>query len=86
MAMADRDRIFDYIAKDNPAAALALDEAFEAQADNAARSPKLSKPGRVPGTRELVVRPNYILISQVNEESSTLCVLRVLHAAQQWPS
>jgi plasmid stabilization system protein ParE len=33
-----------------------------------------------------VVRPNYILISQVNEESSTLCVLRVLHAAQQWPS
>ena len=86
MAMADRDRIFDYIAKDNPAAALALDEAFEAQADNAARSPKLYKPGRVPGTRELVVRPNYILISQVNEERSTLCVLRVLHAAQQWPS
>mgnify|MGYP001296102810 FL=1 len=30
MAMADRDRIFDYIAKDNPAAALVLDEAFEA--------------------------------------------------------
>mgnify|MGYP001012712137 CR=1 FL=1 len=66
MAMADRDRIFDYIAKDNPAAALALDEAFEAQADNAARSPKLYKPGRVPGTREIVVRPNYILIHQVS--------------------
>lgn len=86
MAMADRDRIFDYIAKDNPAAALALDEAFEAQADNAAGIPKLYKPGRVPGTREIVVRPNYILIYQVNEESGTLCVLRVLHAAQQWPS
>jgi len=86
MAMADRDRIFDHIAKDNPAAALALDEAVEAQADNAALSPKLYKPGRVPGTREIVVRPNYIMIYQVDDESGTLCVLRVLHAAQQWPS
>ena len=84
--MADRDRIFDHIAKDNPAAALALDEAFETQADNAALSPKLYKPGRVPGTREIVVRPNYIMIYQVDDESGTLCVLRVLHAAQQWPS
>ncbi len=85
MAIADRERIFDYIAQDNPLAALQLDEEFAAKAQAAARQPTLYKPGRVPGTREIVVRPNYILVYQVQQGGAVLVVLRVLHAAQQWP-
>ena len=85
MAEADRENIFDYIAQDNPRAALELDEAFKARVETAAQNPKLYKAGRVRGTREIVVRPNYVMIYRIEDESSTLVVLRILHAAQQWP-
>ncbi|MGV3346231.1 type II toxin-antitoxin system RelE/ParE family toxin [Enterobacteriaceae bacterium LUAb1] len=51
----------------------------------AARNPKLYKAGRVRGTREIVVRPNYVIICRMEDENNTVTVLRVLHAAQQWP-
>lgn len=85
MAEADRENIFDYIAQDNPLAALALDEEFKAKAESAARNPKLYRVGRVVGTREIVVRPNYVMVYHTEDDNSTLVVLRVLHSAQQWP-
>ncbi|ELQ6863213.1 hypothetical protein QRG94_004332 [Salmonella enterica] len=42
------------------------------------------KPGRVKGTREVVVRPHDIQVYQTTEEG-VLTVLGVLHAARQWP-
>ena len=45
--------------------------------------PKRCRPGRVKGTRELVVRPNYIVVYA--ETPASVMVLRVLHAAQMWP-
>lgn len=83
MALADRDTIMGYIAQDNPTAAIDLDLEFEAKAENARLRPKLYKAGRVKGTREIVVRPNYVMIYKVTGE--IVEVLRVLHAAQQWP-
>lgn len=85
MAEADREHIFDYIAEDNPRAALELDEEFQAKARMAAQNPRLYKPGRVRGTHEIVVRPNYIMVYRTEDGGGTLTVLRVLHAAQQWP-
>jgi plasmid stabilization system protein ParE len=38
----------------------------------------------VPDTREAVVHPNYIMVYRI--ESETITILRVLHAAQRWPS
>ena len=83
MALADRDAIMDHIAEDNLRAALELDEEFEAHADRACRAPTLYKPGRMKGTREIVVRPNYVMVYQV--ETGAVVILRVLHAAEQWP-
>jgi len=61
-AIDDREAIFDYIEKDNPIAALALDALFEDRARNLVAYPQLGRPGRIAGTRELVVHPNYIFV------------------------
>jgi addiction module RelE/StbE family toxin len=83
MALADRDAIMVYIAQDNPAAAIDLDLEFEAKAENARLRPKLHKAGRVKGTREIVVRPNDVMVYRITGDLVEM--LRVLHAAQQWP-
>lgn len=82
--MADREAIYDYIESDNPAAALGLDELLADQALLLVSYPGLGRPGRVAGTRELVVHPNYILV--YDHVDDQLRVLRVLHAAMKWPS
>ena len=86
-ALCDREAIRDFIAQDNPLAALELDEQFEAQAELARRNPRLYKPGRRRGTRELVVRPNYVMVYLITKAAPGCVVeiLRVLHAAQRWP-
>ena len=83
MALEDRDTIMAHIAKDNPIAANDLDLEFEAKADNARLRPMLYKPGRVKNTHEIVVRKNYVMVYRVT--GAVVEVLRVLHAAQQWP-
>ncbi len=83
MALADRDAIMEHIAQDNPTAAIELDLDFEAKAENARKRPGLYKPGRMKGTREIVVRPTYVMVYRAIEDGVE--VLRVLHAAQKWP-
>lgn len=75
--------IADYISDDNPDAALALMEEIQSKVAQLPAHPKRCRPGRVEGTRELVVRPNYIVI--YTETAATVTVLRMLHAAQMWP-
>jgi len=82
-ATQDRDEIYDYIEADNPSAALALDELFSEKAGRLIDHPGLGRPGRVAGTRELVAHHNYILVYDVVGE--LVRVLRVMHAARQWP-
>jgi toxin ParE1/3/4 len=44
-AMTDREAIMAYIARDNPAAAMALDDEFEARAERARLHPTIYKQG-----------------------------------------
>ena len=83
LSLADRDAIMEYIARDNPTAAVDLDLQFEAKAENARQRPTLYRPGRMKGTREIVVRPNYVMVYRVTGDLVEM--LRVLRAAQQWP-
>lgn len=83
LAVADLMAIVDYISDDNPEAALALMEEIQGKVAQLPMYPKRSRAGRVQGTRELVVRPNYIVIYA--ETPSVVTILRVLHAAQMWP-
>ena len=82
-AVADLMAIVDYVSDDNPDAALALIEDIQGKVAQLPDHPKRGRPGRVDGTRELVVRPNYIVIYA--EKQAVVTVLRVLHAAQMWP-
>lgn len=47
--------------------------------------PNLGRPGRLENTRELVVHPNYIVFYRVREAARLIQILRVKHAARQWP-
>jgi addiction module RelE/StbE family toxin len=82
-ARQDRRTIREYIAKENPAAALTLDELFTHKAGNLTHHPAMARPGRMHGTRELVVHPNHILVYDVAGDQ--IRILRVLHARRQWP-
>lgn len=82
-AAADLMAIIDYISDDNPEAALALMDEIEHKVAQLPAHPKRCRAGRVQGTRELVVRPNYIVVYR--EDAKAVTVLRVLHAAQMWP-
>lgn len=82
-AIADLLAIVDYISDDNPDAAQALKDEIEGKAAGLPENPKLYRMGRVPGTREMVVRPNYVVV--YTETPELVSILRVLHAAQQWP-
>ena len=85
-AIQDRNDIYEYIEADNPAAALALDELFAEKAGRLVDHPGLGKLGRAAGTRELVVHQNDILVyDTAGDLVRVLRVLRVLHAARQWP-
>ncbi|MFU1608427.1 type II toxin-antitoxin system RelE/ParE family toxin [Sulfitobacter pontiacus] len=82
-AIADLLAIVDYISDDNPDAAQALKDEIEAKTSRLPDNPQLYRVGRVDDTREMVVRPNYIVIYE--ESAIAVTILRVLHAAQQWP-
>jgi len=83
MAIADLLAIIDYISDDNPDAAQVLKDEIEHKTSLLPEHPQMHRAGRVDGTREMVVRPNYIVVYAESPEMVT--ILRVLHAAQQWP-
>lgn len=82
-AQEDRAGIWDHIAGDNPRAAAGMDALFSAAAARLAGHPKLGRPGKIPGTRELIPHENYRLVYEI--EGETVWVLALVHTARQWP-
>jgi toxin ParE1/3/4 len=73
-----------YISQDNFPAAERQVELVLAAVAALARFPDIGRPGRRPGTRELVAgRTPYIVPYRVRGE--LVEVLRVLHGRQRWP-
>jgi toxin ParE1/3/4 len=82
-ALDELTAIGGHIAQFNPMAAEGLQEAIEASALPLSEHPYLYRVGRVPGTRELVVHPNYIVVYRVLSEHVE--IVGVLHAAREYP-
>ena len=84
LAYIDAIQIADYINIDNPVAALSVYEEINHQISLLADNPLMGRPGRVTGTRELVInRTPYIAVYLVSEIA--VKILRILHGAQKWP-
>jgi toxin ParE1/3/4 len=83
-ARQDLREIYLYLAADNPDAARALQKRIKQAVALLRENPQIGRPGRVPGTRELVVSgTSYIVPYQTWEKRLEL--LRVYHTARKWP-
>ena len=84
-AIDDLTALRAYISEDDRAAAqrIAL-RIIDAVESLLSENPEMGRPGRVPGTRELIV-PRTPFIVPYRVRGSTLQILRVYHAARRWP-
>lgn len=83
-ALHNLEDIGAHIARDDPIAAMRMVDRVEECTTGLEDHPKRGRPGRIDGTRELVVSGTpYLVVYRI--EASTVDVLRVLHGAQQWP-
>ena len=82
-ALADLRQVIGYISERDIAAAERLLSAIEACAERLPEHPFMYRPGRIEGTREAVVHPNYILVYRVTAEAVE--VVTLVHARQQYP-
>lgn len=73
-----------YISHDNPQAAVDLIDRIFGLVELLAEHPEIGRPGRIFGTRELVV-PSSAYIVPYRLKNNTIQILRVLHASRKWP-
>ena len=84
-ALSNLDAEVAYIARDDPAAAIQVAQIIEDTVDLLQRHPALGRPGRVAGTRELIIsRTPYIIPYRIR--NNEIQILRVFHGARKWPS
>jgi toxin ParE1/3/4 len=83
-ALREIEAIVAYIAQDSPSAALALgDLIFNRVEAVLPENPKAGRPGRVDGTRELVVHASYLVAYR--QTATSIEILTVRHASRLWP-
>ena len=84
LARADLAELVAYIASDNPVAAYRVHDDIRKQTGLLAIYPEVGRPGRVRGTRELVVTETPC-IAAYRFAGDVLAILRLLHGARRWP-
>lgn len=78
------DLIGQFIENDNATAAGRVVARIVSAVDRLAEQPNMGRPGRIKGTRELVLADiPYIVVYRVN--TSAVEILTVMHAARRWP-
>jgi toxin ParE1/3/4 len=83
-AIANLDAEADYLAQQDPQAAAHMFAYVKAKVDNLGSFPAAGRPGRIPGTRELVI-DRYPLLVPYRVVHQELQVLRVFHTRRQFP-
>ena len=83
-AIRDLEAVRAYVAQDNPTAAQKLGLRLEQATTLLLTQPGLGRPGRVHGTRELIVSGTPYLIPY-RVRGQRIEILRVFHTARRWP-
>jgi toxin ParE1/3/4 len=84
VALDGLERARRYIAEHNPSAADRIFEAMLTAVRRLADTPNMGRPGRVDGTRELVVTGTPYLVAYA-VISDRLHIIAVQQGAQEWP-
>lgn len=85
-AVENRDAPLDYIAQDNPNAAIEQGDLIAHHVGQLIDYPELGRSGRKQGTRELVIGGTpFIAVYRVKPKAKRIELLRILHGSQQWP-
>ena len=84
-AIANRDSQIERIATDNPIAAISQGDEIEKQVMALVGAPPISgRPGRKPGTRELVIsKTPFIAVFRI--KGRIIEIIRLLHSSLNWP-
>jgi toxin ParE1/3/4 len=83
-ALKNLEQAYEYVAADNPDAAVQVVLKIQAAANQLAEFPLLGKVGRVEQTRELVIAHTpYFLVYRV--KGKRVEILRVLHGSKRYP-
>jgi len=84
-AVADLREMRAFIEQDAPGAAKRITERIvETIETMIPPNPQIGRPGRVPGTRELVLGGTpYIVPYRIRD--GNIAILRILHGARRWP-
>jgi toxin ParE1/3/4 len=80
------DEIFSYVRQRNPSAAVEVLDSVEDRVLQLKSYPDLGRPGRIIGTRELIITGTpYIAAYQVRQNQGFIDILALMHGARQWP-
>lgn len=83
-ALANRAAQIDYIAKDSPKAAIEQGDLIELRVNQLLDHPEMGRPGRMKGTRELVVAGTpFVVVYRLKPKAKRIELIRVLHGAQR---
>jgi plasmid stabilization system protein ParE len=85
VALDDLEQIEAYIAVDNPWAAKDIRRRIIESIETLATMPRLGRPGRVLGTRELVVTRTPFIVPYWQPRPGEIEILAVIHGARRWP-
>jgi addiction module RelE/StbE family toxin len=84
LALEDLRHLHEYIAEDNPSAASRMVSRIQDAAERLKKHPQMGRPGRVQGTRELVIAGSpYIVVYILGD--SEIQIVAVIHSAMRWP-
>jgi toxin ParE1/3/4 len=84
LALDDLQKIDTFISKDNPTAAKKVLTLIWENTRRLKEHPQIGRPGRVAGTRELVIS-NTPFIVPYRVISDEIQILRIIHGARNWP-
>jgi addiction module RelE/StbE family toxin len=81
----DLHELVRYIARDSPRNARLVRDRIKDAFRRLSVYPESGRPGRVDGTRELVIpRTSHIAVYRVTD--NTLEIIAIIHDSQQWPT
>ncbi|MBY5886118.1 type II toxin-antitoxin system RelE/ParE family toxin (plasmid) [Rhizobium ruizarguesonis] len=85
-AESDRKKAIQFITDQNVGAAISQLDEIERQTDLLIDQPEIDRPGRIDGTRELIIsRTSFIVIYRVRQKIKQVEILRLVRGAQKWP-